>query len=103
MIYWQDFLIDFTTGPILRLEETQGEEGLRRVRTQRNNPTGKPEIKEDNSVSLIQETGQEKRPARMVGSSSLDFKTRPCGMDAAGPCRDSFDKSEVEPITRVRA
>lgn len=90
MIYWQDFLIDFNTGPILSAAEREMKGGLRVAKATRNNPTGKPEIKEDNSVSLIQETRQEKRPARMVGSSSLDLQNKPCGMDAAGACRVTF-------------
>ena len=94
MIYWQDFLLDFTTGPVLIAAETMREETFRFVRRAKrnNNPMGKPELRDEMTVSLtIQEMRQEKWPARMVGSSSLEFQsteTKPCSMEAAGPCRE---------------
>ncbi len=63
MILWKDFVLDDQVGPLLRFTEDALE--CRRTRL------GSPSVMDDAMVS-IQETGQEQRPARMVGLPALD-------------------------------
>lgn len=66
MITWKDFVLDDVVGPVLSfLNETEEQElSCREMRF------GSTSIRNDAKVA-IQETGQEQRPARMVGQSSL--------------------------------
>ena len=74
MIFWKDFLLDDQVGPSLVIGEI---EDLKCRRTR----LGSPSIMDDaigkhsggtECALQIQETGQEQRPARMAGFSSLD-------------------------------
>ena len=76
MIFWKDFVFDDVLGPVLApsIFEEEDETGSTSCRNER---FGSPSDQEDamgSAVSevVIQETGQEQRPARMVGHSSLD-------------------------------
>lgn len=68
MIFWKDFILDDEIGPYLWIGTSDPKN--------RRSKTDCPGVMED----AIQETGQEKRPARMVGYSSLDFTKT--GMEA---------------------
>ncbi len=82
MIEWMDFVLDDFFGPSLKGEGKVCGSSAR---------TGRPIIMEDEKrggntmghvdSSTIQETGQVNRPARMVGSHSLDLQA-PTGTDA---------------------
>lgn len=77
MIRWNDFVMDDVCGPVLAF--AGAEEGTMKV--SRGKRLGSPSVMEDaGKIALgkqIQETGQELRPARMVGHSASDsFKTR---------------------------
>jgi hypothetical protein len=73
VIFWKDFIFDDVLGPVLApsiFESNDSETDLSSCRKER---FGSPSVQEDAMGSvLIQETGQEQRPARMVGHSSLD-------------------------------
>ena len=63
MIIWKDFILDERVGPILSVDlavelATEGADAV--------------SVMEDGGRHHIQETGQERRPARMVGESSLE-------------------------------
>ncbi len=68
MILWKDFVLDDFIGPYLVCSD---EEVTPRTHQEDGNT----------AAILIQETRQEKAPARMVGSPSLDSNGR-LGMDA---------------------
>ena len=63
MIIWKDFVLDDVVGPVLAFTPEQ-DESCREMRF------GSTSIRND-VKRAIQETGQEQRPARMVGQSSL--------------------------------
>lgn len=69
MITWKDFILDDVMGPSLSLPWDN-----RESKSCREERLGSPNVMEDEIgiKSSIQETGQEQRPARMVGLSSLD-------------------------------
>lgn len=86
MILWNDFVLDDVCGPILA--EAGEEPEIKVCRVKR---LGSPSVMEDaRGFGLgkhIQETGQETRPARMVGHSASDsYKAQAsgnrAGMDA---------------------
>lgn len=95
MIEWMDFVLDDFFGPSLK-----GEGKV--CRTTR---TGRPVIMEDEKrdgnivghvdSSTIQETGQVNRPARMVGSHSLDFNA-PTGTEAGSGVQDAVELRQKE-------
>jgi hypothetical protein len=64
VITWKDFVFDDVMGPILMDFESC-----------RGTRLGSPSVMED-ANGIIQETGQEQRPARMVGLSNLDSKAQ---------------------------
>lgn len=71
MIQWMDFVFDDLIGPVLVMDGDSTDNRRKRFVN--------PSIMEDANnkreamdVASIQETGQEKRPARMVGLSGLD-------------------------------
>ena len=66
MIRWKDFVLDSDFGAQLDVEF----EGV--IQVNRGRRIGGPSVKDDASRIKIQETRQERLPARMVGSSSLD-------------------------------
>ena len=76
MIFWKDFILDDILGPILNFPETKESEGKKKEdESCRRKRLGSPKVMDDArevAGTLIQETGQVKRPARMVGLSSLD-------------------------------
>jgi hypothetical protein len=87
VIYWKDFLLDNEIGPMLELPESEVNSDceIKVVRSSawdkqgRRKRLGSPDIMDDvygkkneASGASIQETGQEQRPARMVGLSSSD-------------------------------
>jgi hypothetical protein len=76
VILWNDFVLDPVFGPLLIGDGADGDGSAQR-REQR---LGSPSVMEDARTSTIQETGQELRPARMVGYSSLESIAG--GMDA---------------------
>jgi hypothetical protein len=61
VIFWKDFILDDEIGPYLKI-------GISDPKS-RESKDVYPGVRED----AIQETGQEKQPARMVGYSSLDL------------------------------
>jgi hypothetical protein len=67
VIIWKDFVLDDFFGPSLLVDEIEQNDQTS-CRTRR---CGHPSVMED-AIGNIQETGQEQRPARMVGLSSLD-------------------------------
>lgn len=74
MIFWNDFVLDDATGPLLSVEF----DAEMLIKVCRNRKPGCPSVTEDagqcsENTSYIQETRQEQRPARMVGLSSLDL------------------------------
>lgn len=94
MIFWKDFILDDTIGPVLSPELFQdiGEE-RGTLKVCRRKRLGSPSVQEDAwgmkneaiEVASIQETRQEQRPARMVGHSSLDsYSNARSHMDVAG-------------------
>ena len=81
MILWKDFILDERVGPILSVElavelATEGADAV--------------SVMEDGGRHHIQETGQERRPARMVGESSLESNAS-SRMDAGAASATSFD------------
>ncbi len=86
MIFWKDFILDDVLGPVLSPEifEQESEIGSTSCREERfgsprKQPGLRPGSQEDAAMgvsALIQETGQEQRPARMVGHSSLDSSVK---------------------------
>jgi len=85
VIYWKDFILDENFGPIL---EVPGPEIV--LTSCRVSRLGRPK-NQDDSNGEIQETGQEQRPARMVGLSSLDSqKSAESHMDV-----DRSDRQEL--------
>lgn len=64
MIFWGDFILDDVVGPVLSISESRvgAKEGADVI-----------SVKEDGRSNHIQETGQERRPARMAGKSSSEF------------------------------
>jgi hypothetical protein len=73
VISWKDFVFDDVLGPVLAFSEVDMNESENsEPQSCRRKRLGSPSVKEDAMGFLIQETGQEKRPARMVGHSSLD-------------------------------
>jgi hypothetical protein len=89
VIVWKDFVLDDVAGPVL-LEELVDITDLKvcrgkRVASSSIMPKTKPSVMEDSTgeqAVQIQETGQEQRPARMVGLSGLDFNSS-AGMEAS--------------------
>jgi len=82
VIVWKDFILDDFFGPTLSLEfERQESQSGRSGGTTKSCEArlDNPGVMEDANGN-IQETGQEKRPARMAGSLSLD--STQAGMDA---------------------
>ena len=69
MIFWKDFVLDDVTGPLLIVAAASTDEHPASCRKTR---LGRPNIMDDVNGNAIQETGQEIRPARMAGLSSLD-------------------------------
>ncbi len=69
MITWNDFVLDERIGPLLSIELEEEATQSRRTRL------GSPGIMDDARDTQIQETRQEKAPARMAGSASLDSLT----------------------------
>lgn len=72
MITWTDFVLDDVIGPSLAIRPAQGE-GSRWTQA----GDGLSVMEDARSLAVdvpIQETGQEQRPARMVGSTGLDSK-----------------------------
>jgi len=64
VIFWTDFILDDKFGPVLSIDSmgagtTDGADVV--------------SVMEDKRRNYIQETGQERRPARMVGKSSSEF------------------------------
>ena len=74
MIYWKDFALDEIFGPLLVVGETAD---------------GDPGIRKDAFVK-IQETRQEQRPARMVGTLHA-ILVDDTGMEAGRDLRTSRD------------
>lgn len=84
MIYWKDFELNTTFGPLLVLDKKDKKDN-KEDRKNRETRIGSPHssVMEDaqsgytwaSHDALIQETGQKQRPARMVGLSSLDSAT----------------------------
>ena len=61
MIFWKDFILDDVFGPLLKMGESE--------HPKQSEIPQCPGVMED----AYQETGQDVRPARMVGQTSLDF------------------------------
>ena len=78
MILWKDFVIDDVIGPYLVCSDE--------VRS------SLPVMEDGSTTSIIQETRQEIRPARMVGSSNLDSTIGRLGMDADPVLDASFEQ-----------
>ncbi len=80
MIFWKDFLLDDDLGAVLSPELFSGDSPVPTVC--RRKRLGSPSVMDDargtktetasQDGGSIQETGQEQRPARMVGHSNLD-------------------------------
>ena len=95
MIEWMDFVLDDFIGPSLKMEGQF-------CRTTR---TGRPVIMEDEKrdgnivghvdLSTIQETGQVNRPARMVGSHSLDLNAQ-TGKEAGTGVQGAIEQRQKE-------
>jgi hypothetical protein len=90
VITWKDFVFDDVMGPVMMDQElphipsnffSTDSTSCRRTRL------GSPVIMED-ETGKIQETRQEKRPARMVGCSNFDSFAEP-HMDVSRGHRDS--------------
>lgn len=100
MIYWKDFLLDNEIGPVLEvagnadelsgwsMQENAVSNGNRDKKGRRRR-LGSTFIMEDENgtknealSASIQETGQEQRPARMVGLSGLESNIAEAGMEA---------------------
>lgn len=71
LVKWNDFVLDEEFGPTLDTSDLD----CRRMRL------GRPSIRKDAQANLIQETGQEQRPARMVGSSGSEYQNAPSDME----------------------
>lgn len=69
MIYWKDFVLDDVIGPYLKVRFSDPRSREKNAQC--------PGVMED----AIQETGQVKRPARMVGPTSLEEVVK-SGMEA---------------------
>ena len=91
MILWKDFILDDFVGPVLaNIENEPAPKSCRRKRF------GSPSVMEDamgaktetSEYVSIQETRQERWPARMVGFSSLDSASS--GMEAGEGYRVSI-------------
>ncbi|MBU6375906.1 MAG: hypothetical protein KGQ59_07925 [Bdellovibrionales bacterium] len=83
MIFWKDFILDDKFGPVLSIDSigALAMDGVDVV-----------SIMEDERRNYIQETGQERRPARMVGKSSSEFIAASCrDAGAASALSDSSD------------
>ncbi len=93
MIVWQDFYLDDVVGPTLLIphdRHTSCRDGMRLgCPDARNGASG--ENQEGGSAALIQETGQEKRLARMAGHSSHE-SIDPVGRMLAGSDRAENSK-----------
>jgi hypothetical protein len=76
MIFWKDFILDDKFGPLLLLAGEPGEGDVAAVM-------------EDSGGRNIQETRQERQPARMVGSNLLESQRGPTRMEA-GVASSSF-------------
>ena len=89
MIRWKDFIWDEVMGPVLNIEEVRREEVL-----------SERTVKEDTQCKIdsYQETGQEQRPARMVGHSSLVTLCTPLGMEAERPVSQPFSRKPEEAV-----
>jgi hypothetical protein len=82
VIVWKDFILDDVVGPVL-LDDLVRYTDLKVCRGKRVASSAvllktKPSVMEDSKGAQavhIQETGQEQRPARMVGLSGLDFQS----------------------------
>jgi hypothetical protein len=72
VIFWKDFILDDVVGPILADVGSKDDKDYKVCRRTR---LGSPSVMEDARGNTIQETGQEQRPARMAGLSSLDSST----------------------------
>jgi hypothetical protein len=72
VITWKDFILDDVVGPIMNDAIFESSDLSCRVTSR----LGSPIVMED-VTGAIQETGQEQRPARMVGLSHLDSCTEP--------------------------
>ncbi len=89
MIRWTDYVFDKVLGPVLDVPEPGvkvcQEELLahNRITEDANGKTA------SQKCEAIQETGQEQRPARMVGLSSSDLPSR-AGMEASRGTRAKF-------------
>jgi hypothetical protein len=69
MIFWKDFILDEKFGPLLTWV---GVAGMGDVAA----------VTEDSDGRNIQETRQERQPARMVGNDLLESQRGPTRMDA---------------------
>ena len=70
MIFWKDFILDERFGPLLVVAE-ESEEG------------DVAAVMEDSGGQHIQETRQERQPARMVGYNLLESQNGPTRMEAS--------------------
>ena len=89
MIFWKDFVLDEVIGPVIDPSLLDGVSdpvptSCRRKRL------GSPNVKDDVRGVSFQETGQEQRPARMVGLSSLDSESARDHMDVNRSDRAKF-------------
>ncbi len=87
MIFWNDFLMDDVFGPILVVPELADSSEMSDLKCRRTRLGDRSSIMEDAngnpetfSKVSIQETGQEKRLARMAGLTGLDLSHT--GMEA---------------------
>ncbi len=83
MICWKDFVLDERFGPLLSVDSGAAV-AIRSADV--------ASVMEDGMCDHIQETGQERRPARMVGKSSLEVKVAR-RMDAAAASAHPFHAS----------
>lgn len=98
MIVWKDFVLDDVCGPLLMEGPIMSLE-VKVCRGKRlAGKNSMPNVMEDSTgekAVLIQETGQEQRPARMVGLSDLDSISL-AGMDAGRHDRLPFPRLKEE-------
>ena len=64
MILWMDFILDDKVGPVLSIDS---------IGMGASDGADVVSVMEDGRSNHIQETGQERRPARMAGKSSSEF------------------------------
>ena len=84
MIFWKDFVLDDFFGPLLMLDDSfervvrarqeldQGRNTFLQVADNKDVGDAKAKHQDDAEANQIQETGQEQRPARMVGHLSSE-------------------------------